>query len=161
MSIGAHLQDIGLHPPAILSTDRAAGFLLLEDLGDDLFARVMTRDATSEIALYRAAIDVLSIVQKVPAPDLPAFDSAVMAQIAGLAASAYAGRSQETDVVTEALHPLLDRIAEDAPVMVEHISHISNDKDTNSTDADANQSYVVLAIYLSVQNSIQIHVCRI
>lgn len=126
LTVGAHLQDIGLHPPTVLSVDRAAGFIILEDLGDDLFARVMARDAASEMPLYQAAIDVLSVVQQAPAPDLPLFDSAVMAKISGLAASAYAGRSQETDALTGALRPLLDRITVGTSVMVMRDFHAEN-----------------------------------
>ncbi len=88
LTIAEHLEALGLHPPAVLAEDRSAGFLLLEDLGDDLFVRVMARDPGSEIALYRAAIDTLGIIQDAQAPCLSVFDAETMADIAGLAAIA-------------------------------------------------------------------------
>ena len=39
--IGRHLIGLGLSAPAIHAEDEANGFLLLEDLGDDTFARVL------------------------------------------------------------------------------------------------------------------------
>src|SRR5476649_3067124 len=39
--IGRHLLALGLSAPEILAEDTANGFLLLEDLGDDTFARVL------------------------------------------------------------------------------------------------------------------------
>ena len=39
--IGRHLIELGLSAPAIHAEDEANGFLLLEDLGDDTFARVL------------------------------------------------------------------------------------------------------------------------
>ena len=126
LTIGAHLRAIGLNPPAVLAEDRSSGLLLLEDLGDDLFARVMARNPGAEIRLYREAIDVLGVIQSTPAPDLPAFDAGVMADIAGLAASSYGGRPQETEALVAALHPMLDQIAVDTPVMVLRDYHAEN-----------------------------------
>ena len=56
--IGRHLIGLGLSAPAIHAEDEANGFLLLEDLGDDTFARVLARAAT-KAALYARATDVL------------------------------------------------------------------------------------------------------
>ena len=39
--IGRHLIGLGLSAPAIRAIDEDNGFLLLEDLGDDTFARVL------------------------------------------------------------------------------------------------------------------------
>ena len=60
--IGRHLRALGLSAPEILAADLAQGFLLLEDLGDDTFARVLARGANKggdEIELYERATDVL------------------------------------------------------------------------------------------------------
>ena len=38
------LRKVGLSAPAILAQDDRHGFLLLEDLGDDLFARVLHKN---------------------------------------------------------------------------------------------------------------------
>ena len=126
LDIGAHLERLGLHPPAVLAADRDAGLLLLEDLGNDLFARVMDHDPESELPLYRAAIDVLRIVQDTPAPDLPAFDASTMAQIAGLAVLAYAGRPKGEMALIKVLRDLLVQIEPHYPVMVLRDFHAEN-----------------------------------
>src|SRR5262249_42424341 len=41
--IGKHLRALGLSAPEIFAEDQANGFLLLEDLGDDTFARVLAK----------------------------------------------------------------------------------------------------------------------
>ena len=41
VAIAEHLQQIGLHAPIIYASDFSRGFLLLEDLGDDLFKKVL------------------------------------------------------------------------------------------------------------------------
>lgn len=72
VSIAAHLAALGLSPPAILAQDLTHGFLLLEDLGDALFAREVARDPLLEPTLYAAATDVLIRLQTAnPAPNLP------------------------------------------------------------------------------------------
>jgi N-acetylmuramate 1-kinase len=59
---------LNLAAPRILGTDLTHGFLLLEDLGDSLFARLLAADQRDEMALYAAATDVLLHLQRHPAP---------------------------------------------------------------------------------------------
>ena len=61
--IGRHLIDLGLSAPAIHAEDEANGFLLLEDLGDNTFARVLDA-AGDEGGLYARATDVLVILHR-------------------------------------------------------------------------------------------------
>ena len=56
--IGRHLIGLGFSAPAILAEDEVHGFLLLEDLGDNTFARVLAAGG-DEAALYARATDVL------------------------------------------------------------------------------------------------------
>ena len=64
-----------LSPPAVLAVDAAQGFLLLEDLGDDLFGRVIAREPAMEAPLYEAATDVLAVLAgRAAPPDLPVHD---------------------------------------------------------------------------------------
>lgn len=70
--VARHLSGLGLSAPEILAEDHHNGFLLLEDLGDDLFARLVERDAGLETTLYETAVDALVHLQSVPpCPDLP------------------------------------------------------------------------------------------
>lgn len=52
------LVDLGLSAPRILAQDEAAGLLLLEDLGDDTYTRVLA-EGGDEDALYQQALDTL------------------------------------------------------------------------------------------------------
>ena len=72
VSIARYLASLSLSPPKVLAQDLPHGFLLLEDLGDALFAREVSRDPAQEAPLYAAATDVLIHLQAAaPAPDLP------------------------------------------------------------------------------------------
>lgn len=64
------LNARGFSAPAVLAHDEAAGFALLEDLGDDLFAAVLARDGAGahEAALYDAAVDTLAALHRIPPP---------------------------------------------------------------------------------------------
>lgn len=57
-AISNMLCAAGLSAPEVYAANAAAGFALLEDLGDDLFARVAGR--VDEETLYAAAIDALA-----------------------------------------------------------------------------------------------------
>jgi aminoglycoside/choline kinase family phosphotransferase len=62
VAIARHLTGLGLSAPQILAEDAVAGFLLLEDLGDGLYARLLASESGPELAFYRA------VVQAAPAP---------------------------------------------------------------------------------------------
>jgi len=91
VAMARHLRGLGLAAPEVLAEDAANGFLLLEDLGDDLFARVLERAPDEEGALYAAATDVLAHLQAAPPPPgLPDHSPGFMAGAAGLSHSWYA-----------------------------------------------------------------------
>jgi N-acetylmuramate 1-kinase len=58
LRIARHLIALGLSAPQILAENTEHGFLLLEDLGDDTFARVLAAGG-DEAQLYARATDVL------------------------------------------------------------------------------------------------------
>ena len=58
VQVGRHLLALGLSPPEILAEDIEQGFLLLEDLGDDTYSR-MLEAGLDERMLYERAVDVL------------------------------------------------------------------------------------------------------
>ncbi len=80
VKIATYLSEQGLSPPRVLQHDAALGFILLEDLGDATFTRVLAQQQTMEEALYTAALDVLLHLQHTPyQPDLcPAYDEALL-----------------------------------------------------------------------------------
>lgn len=66
-AIAAYLAQLGLSAPTVYDQDIQHGLALLEDLGDDLFARVIERGG-DEIELYTAAGEVLAAVHRVQSP---------------------------------------------------------------------------------------------
>ena len=58
-AVAAQLKSLGLSAPAIPGLDAANGLAVLEDFGDDLFARVIEGGA-DETPLYLAAVDALA-----------------------------------------------------------------------------------------------------
>ncbi|MBD3677422.1 MAG: phosphotransferase [Rhodobacteraceae bacterium] len=69
VTVARYLTGRGLAAPRILAEDAENGFLILEDLGDDLYARVVAVHPAQEEALYAAAIDALAHLHEEPAPD--------------------------------------------------------------------------------------------
>ncbi len=105
----AWLRAHGLAAPDIYAADCANGFLILEDLGDALFAEVLA-EGGNEKQLYEAAVQVLARMHAADAPaqlsaDKPLFDYDLVALGA------------ETDLLTEWFMPLaLGRKATDEEI---------------------------------------------
>ena len=80
LAVAAWLRGLGLSAPEIYAADPALGLVLLEDLGDALFARLPAPEAT----LYAAAIDLIADLQSAPPPPAtpdyapPPYDRAVL-----------------------------------------------------------------------------------
>ncbi|MBY0430030.1 MAG: phosphotransferase [Rhodospirillales bacterium] len=76
IAIARHLLDLGFSAPRILAADEERGLLLLEDLGDDTYTRLLARGG-DEAALYALAVDVLAALNAradaIPC-DCPAYD---------------------------------------------------------------------------------------
>ncbi len=69
VEIAGVLRSQNLSAPEIFAQDTKNGFLLLEDLGDALFARVVDTHPEQELALYTLATDVLVCLQQAPCPE--------------------------------------------------------------------------------------------
>ncbi len=72
-----YLRQRGLSAPEIYAAEPAQGFVIIEDLGDALYADVV--DAGNEVGLYRAAVDVLAVLHADTAPSLLPPDKAFYA----------------------------------------------------------------------------------
>ena len=71
VAIGTWLTELGLSAPRVLAADLPHGFLLLEDLGDALFSRVL-EEGVGEADLYRAAVATLvDLHEQTPPGQLP------------------------------------------------------------------------------------------
>lgn len=132
IKIAKELRQADLSAPQIIAADPEAGFLLLEDLGDDLFARVVRDAPALESTLYRAATDVLLALHERPAPaGLPIYSPETMTTMAALAYRWYLrglGMPYETQAAEfeSAFRPMLDKIAPEADVLVQRDYHAEN-----------------------------------
>ena len=66
-AVAAHLKSLGLSAPEIPALDASNGLAVLEDFGDDLFARVI-EDGADETPLYLAAIEALAVLHEAGTP---------------------------------------------------------------------------------------------
>lgn len=131
VAIAAHLQRIGLSSPKCLAQDFDNGFLLLEDLGDDLFAKIVANSPTSEIPLYTAASDVLLHMQGQKAPQgLPNLTSEDWATAACFVLDWYrfavTGERISTKDFHSALSKTLHRYADGPRVLILRDFHAEN-----------------------------------
>ena len=65
VAIARHLVRLGYSAPALLAVDEANGLLLLEDLGDDTYTRMLAGGHDEE-ALYALAMDLLADLHRQP-----------------------------------------------------------------------------------------------
>lgn len=110
LDVAAHLEGLDLHPPAIVARDPAQGFLLLEDLGDGLYARIFERAPDQEIPLYREALAVLRHLHQAPIPSLPTYGPAEMAAAIDLAPIWYADAPGHVAPLAESLFQALETL---------------------------------------------------
>ncbi|MGR3617155.1 MAG: aminoglycoside phosphotransferase family protein [Paracoccaceae bacterium] len=85
-----HLRALGFSAPEIYDQNGENGFLLLEDLGDDLFARVIATDPAQERPLYAAATDFLVTLHQSPPPAVVSpLGARLMAEMTGIVIREY------------------------------------------------------------------------
>jgi aminoglycoside/choline kinase family phosphotransferase len=100
LAVAGWLCDLGLSAPEVLSADPAAGLVLLEDLGDELFSRALAHGGDERL-LYRTAVDLLLVLHRAPPPaSLPRYDDAWLLREAELLLEWYApdlGTAAEAD----------------------------------------------------------------
>ncbi len=112
VKILTYLRAGGLEAPMLLGSDMEHGFLLLEDLGDALFARVCEVQPELEVTLYRAAIDVLLHLHKRHTPkDVPPYNLAAYLR--------------ETDLVTDWYLPNTTQAAVSQDIVMSYRAEIS------------------------------------
>lgn len=130
--IADYLSSLGLSAPKILHKEVEHGFLLLEDLGDDLFARVVVSDPNLQDTLYQAATDTLVALHKHPAPpDLAVYSAEIMTEMSALA---YVWYIKGCDLPFEdaklefkaAFKRLLIKYAPQASVLIQRDYHAEN-----------------------------------
>ena len=131
VAIAAHLSALGLSAPRVAGQDLPNGFLLLEDLGDAVFARLIGAEPALEPSLYAAATDVIVHLQSAPAAaGLPDLSAAQWANAAAFALDWYrfaaTGDRIATGEFCTVLTEMLQAHADGPRVMVLRDFHAEN-----------------------------------
>ena len=127
--IARHLSQAGFSTPEVLAADYQNGFLLLEDFGDALFAHAIGSGSRSEMALYRAAVDVLIRLHDLPVPgEMARFTPKIMAEQAELVFEFYAPDTDKAQksAFRDELETVLIRHMMGPPVLILRDYHAEN-----------------------------------
>ncbi|MSO92366.1 MAG: aminoglycoside phosphotransferase [Rhodospirillales bacterium] len=136
--LARHLCALGLSAPEVLAEDPADGFVLLEDLGDLTYTRVLANPdlGPDEETLYRLAIDVLIHLHRQPnaiPSGLPPYDENRLLTEAHLltdwfmpAALGRATGEADRHAFADAWRPLFAALAQTRPVLVLRDYHGDN-----------------------------------
>ncbi|MFC3527561.1 tRNA (adenosine(37)-N6)-threonylcarbamoyltransferase complex ATPase subunit type 1 TsaE [Paracoccus mangrovi] len=116
------LRHRDLHAPEIIAADQVEGLLLIEDLGDDLVARVLAAEPALAPRIYGRMTDLLIELHGHAPPDwVLRLDGPELARQVGLFAEYYPaaagapGKGADVAAVIEALHA---ELAEDMPAVL-------------------------------------------
>ena len=68
LTIARHLTGLGYSAPRILADDAEAGFILLEDLGDDTFTRLLARAESANLSPKQVVLNVFFALENAARP---------------------------------------------------------------------------------------------
>jgi aminoglycoside/choline kinase family phosphotransferase len=140
IAVAEHLRGLGLSAPEIYAADPERGFVLIEDLGDNLYADVLERGGGDEAELYARAAEALAALHAAPAPSvltkampLHAYDEAALLAETDLLpqwhlpyALGRAARAEEIAEHRELWRRALGEVRDGAPVFVHRDYHAQN-----------------------------------
>ncbi|WP_224824257.1 aminoglycoside phosphotransferase family protein [Cognatishimia sp. MH4019] len=132
IKVADFLWSQNLSAPEIYAKDIPHGFLLLEDLGDDLFSTICLDGSSKETALYQAAADALIALHKAPPPTLDPYAPGLMAELAAQSVDWYAlGREGGVDpakrsAVLSRMEDALSAFSKDFTVTILRDYHAQN-----------------------------------
>lgn len=131
LRVADFLRRLGLSAPEVLAEDLTNGFLLLEDLGDGLLARLAATEPAREVPLYAAAVDVLLHLQSAaPLPGLLNMTAAEWAKAAAFSISWYrfaaTGDQADDSAFVTCLTEVLHRHADEPRVVILRDYHAEN-----------------------------------
>ncbi len=133
LTIGKSLTAAGVHTPYVYAFDEKKGFILLEDLGDQLLLGSLIPENVSE--LYGYAMNLILQIQRIPTnhPPLPAFDKAHMLQELSLFREWFLQgylnlllTEQESLLLNNTFHWLIDELASQPQVFIHRDFHSRN-----------------------------------
>ncbi len=132
LDIAQRLGAAGLHAPEVRAADPEQGFVLMSDLGHDLYLPALT-DASVD-ALYGDALDALLTMQtRIACADLPAYDEARLAAEMELMPTWFLQRHlgftpacEQWDVIEAAFRALIDNAVRQPQAFVHRDYHARN-----------------------------------
>jgi aminoglycoside/choline kinase family phosphotransferase len=132
LDIAGRLRGAGLNAPDVRAADADNGFILMSDLGGDLYLPKLRESGPD--ALYEDALDALFAMQsKVDASDLPPYDEARLVQEMELLSHWFLERHlgftpscEEWDVVEQAFRALVENAHRQEQVFVHRDYHSRN-----------------------------------
>lgn len=126
--IAKYLTDSGLSAPVVYAQDETRGLLVIEDLGDDLFASLLADDQSLEIPLYEAAVDALIKLHETRPLALPNCDSAWFRTMNSLIFDWYAQDIDARDVAAfhDTFLPLAEMVDAGPKVVILRDYHAQN-----------------------------------
>ena len=128
ITIANHLSDQGLSAPRIQHQSPEEGLLLIEDLGDDLFARLMTCTQGLTRTLYEAATDVLVRLHEIPLLPLESCTPTWLTDMTAPVFEWYAQPQEQgaADAFGQAFRPLFEAIDDPERVIILRDYHAEN-----------------------------------
>lgn len=132
LRITEYLRSISLSAPEIFLANEADGLLLIEDLGDALYARVVLDQPDQEIPLYEAASEALLHLHRAAPPRLDPYDTPLMTRMAALSFDWYqrgahaAVDSRAKASFETAFSALLDTHIDAPSVLIQRDYHAEN-----------------------------------
>ena len=132
LEIGGRLTAAGLNAPAIHAADAGQGFVLMSDLGNELYLPRLREAGPG--GLYEDALDALFTMQsKIDASDLPPYDEARLVQEMELLSDWFLQRHlgftptcEQWDVVESAFRALVENARRQEQVFVHRDYHSRN-----------------------------------
>jgi aminoglycoside/choline kinase family phosphotransferase len=127
------LRQAGYSAPVLYAQSPDEGLLLLEDLGDAIYGKLLPEMPEQEEVMYRAAVDVLvDVVKHVPVEAVPAYSEAVMMRELQLFTDWFLPRHPANlgadvgQALLQAFQPLLERARHIPNVLVLRDYHADN-----------------------------------
>ncbi len=112
VAMAEHLSALGYSVPRLVAAEAEQGFLLMEDLGDDLFSSLLADAPDQEPLLYEAAVDLLADLAGHAVPPGVVPYGPQMPDLAALAGTWYAGAPAAARALVQAmaaLTPIFDK----------------------------------------------------
>lgn len=127
LTMASHLDTLGLSAPRIMAVSEEDGLVLMEDLGDDIFAGVIAANPAAEAPLGEAVVQCLAALQAGPVPAWAAtYDADAMTAALEPAWSHAAQPNGPTEDCKRLFSTLLAEHGQDETVLLHRDFHAEN-----------------------------------